>query len=295
MPTLSKGTLFDPELVKDLINKVKGKSSLAVLSANNPIPFNGTKEFIFSMDKEIDIVAENGKKSAGGISLEPVTIIPIKFEYSARVSDEFMIANEDVQIDILRGFNDGFAAKVAKGLDIAAFHGLNPRTGTSSAVVGSNNFDSKVSQTVSYNAAKPDDCIETAIETVEGTENDVSGIAINSKVRSDLAKMTNSLGEKVYPEFKFGGKPSNLGSQQLDINNTVSFGSETKDVAIIGDFRNRFRWGFSKEIPLKVIEYGDPDNSGQDLQGANQVLLRAEIFLGWGILDPKAFSRIITE
>lgn len=295
MPTLSKGTLFDPELVKDLINKVKGKSSLAVLSANNPIPFNGTKEFIFSMDKEIDIVAENGKKSAGGISLEPVTIIPIKFEYSARVSDEFMIANEDVQIDILRGFNDGFAAKVAKGLDIAAFHGLNPRTGTSSAVVGSNNFDSKVSQTVSYNAENPDDCIETAIETVEGTENDVSGIAINSKVRSDLAKMTNSLGEKVYPEFKFGGKPSNLGSQQLDINNTVSFGSGTKDVAIIGDFRNRFRWGFSKEIPLKVIEYGDPDNSGQDLQGANQVLLRAEIFLGWGILDPKAFSRIITE
>lgn len=295
MATLSKGTLFDQELVKDLINKVKGKSSLAVLSANNPIPFNGTKEFIFSMDKEIDIVAENGKKSAGGISLEPVTIIPIKFEYSARVSDEFMIANEDVQIDILRGFNDGFAAKVAKGLDIAVFHGLNPRTGTTSAVVGSNNFDSKVEQTVSYNDATPDDCIETAIETVEGTENDVSGIAINSKVRSDLAKMTNSLGEKVYPEFKFGGKPSNLGSQQLDINNTVSFGSETKDVAIIGDFRNMFRWGFSKEIPLKVIEYGDPDNSGQDLQGANQVLLRAEIFLGWGILDPKAFSRIITE
>ena len=34
---LSKGTMFDPELVSDLINKVKGHSSLAVLSAQTPI------------------------------------------------------------------------------------------------------------------------------------------------------------------------------------------------------------------------------------------------------------------
>lgn len=40
--------LFDAVLVKDLMNKVKGKSSLAVLSGQTPIPFNGLKEFIFS-------------------------------------------------------------------------------------------------------------------------------------------------------------------------------------------------------------------------------------------------------
>ena len=59
---LSRGNLFDPVLVKDLISKVKGKSSLAVLSAQTPIPFNGRKEFTFTMDSEIDVVAENGKK-----------------------------------------------------------------------------------------------------------------------------------------------------------------------------------------------------------------------------------------
>lgn len=58
----SRGSLFDPTLVTDLITKVRGKSSLAVLSGQTPIPFNGLKEFIFSMDSEIDIVAENGKK-----------------------------------------------------------------------------------------------------------------------------------------------------------------------------------------------------------------------------------------
>ncbi|RRD68186.1 MULTISPECIES: hypothetical protein, partial [unclassified Desulfovibrio] len=76
MAVLSKGTLFDPELVTDLINKVKGKSSLAVLSKQVPVPFNGSKEFTFTLDKDVDIVAENGKKSEGGVSVEPVIIRP---------------------------------------------------------------------------------------------------------------------------------------------------------------------------------------------------------------------------
>ena len=54
-----------------------------------------------------------------------------------------------------------------------------------------------------------------------------------------------------------------------------------------------FKWGYAKEIPMKVIEYGDPDNSGKDLQGYNQVYIRAEIYLGWGILDASSFARII--
>ena len=60
----------------------------------------------------------------------------------------------------------------------------------------------------------------------------------------------------------------------------------------MGDFANAFRWGYSKQIPLEVIRYGDPDNSGLDLKGYNQVYLRAEVYLGWGILEPKAFALI---
>lgn len=73
----TRGSNFDPVLVSDLITKVKGKSSLAALSAQTPIPFNGIKEFTFSMDREIDIVAEGGAKSEGGISVSPITIVPL--------------------------------------------------------------------------------------------------------------------------------------------------------------------------------------------------------------------------
>ena len=60
---------------------------------------------------------------------------------------------EEEQLDILTAFNDGFAKKVAKGLDLAAMHGINPRTGTASAVIGDNHFDAKVTQTVDYASA----------------------------------------------------------------------------------------------------------------------------------------------
>lgn len=56
----NRGNLFDQTLVTDLMTKVRGKSSLAALCAQTPIPFNGLKEFVFSMDNDIDIVAEGG-------------------------------------------------------------------------------------------------------------------------------------------------------------------------------------------------------------------------------------------
>ena len=47
---VTRGNLFDPEIVRDLVSKVKGSSALAVLCAANPVPFNGQKEYTFSMD-----------------------------------------------------------------------------------------------------------------------------------------------------------------------------------------------------------------------------------------------------
>lgn len=283
-------TLFDPVLVADLVNKVRGKSSLARLSAQAPIPFTGLKEFVFSMDKEIDIVAENGKKTEGGITVEPVTIVPIKFEYGARVSDEFMYASDEAKLQVLSAFNDGFAKKVAKGFDLAAFHGINPRTGTASTVVGTNHFDSKVSTTVDYTAATCDDNLDAAIAAVQGADGDVTGMALSNTMGADLAKIKVN-GVRQYPEFRFGASPESLGGMAVDVNKTV-YNATVKDHAIVGDFQNAFKWGFAKEIPLEVIQYGDPDNSGKDLKGYNQVYLRAEIYIGWGILVPQYFARV---
>lgn len=294
-------TLYDKHLVTDLINKVKGKSSLATLGGQVPVAFTGNKEFTFTMDKDIDIVAENGAKSHGGITMAPITIVPVKFEYGARISDEFMYASEEEKINYLQAFNDGFAKKLATGLDMAAMHGINPRTKVVSALVSSYSFDNLVSNTVNYSSSTPDANLESAIALVEGGDGDVTGMVISPTVRAALAAMTTTAGEKLYPDFAFGGQPTSLGGQRLSINKTVSqsvkatadAAAAIKDQAIIGDFANMFKWGYAKDISFEIIEYGDPDNSGNDLKGYNQVYLRSEAYLGWAIFDAASFARII--
>lgn len=292
---LNKGTLFDPVLVSDLFNKVKGESSLAKLSGQEPIPFNGQKEFIFTMENEIDVVAESGKKSHGGVSLEPIIITPIKVEYGARVSNEFMIASEEERINILKAFNDGFARKVARGLDLMAFHGVNPRTGAPTTVIGNNNFDTQVAQSVVSDLTDPNADVETAIATIHATDNEVTGMIMSPAFRSALAQQKDAQGLPMFPELAWGNAPTDINGLRVEVNRTVSDMAANNARAYLGDFANYFKWGYSKQIPLKVIEYGDPDNSGNDLQGYNQVYLRAEVFLGWGILDPEAFAIIVEQ
>lgn len=287
---LERGTLFEPKLVTDLVSKVQGKSSLAVLSGQTPIPFNGKKEFMFTMDSEIDVVAESGKKSHGGVTLAPRTIVPIKVEYGARVSDEFMYAADEERISILQAFNDGFAKKVARGLDLMAFHGVNPRSGTASAVIGSNHFDNLVDQTVDASDNANVD-IESAVGVVQGSGGEVSALAIAPSFRTSLAGLTKTDGNAMFPELAWGAAPQALNGVRVDVNKTVS--DMSTDLAVIGDFANGFKWGYAKQIPMEVIEYGDPDNSGLDLKGYNQVYIRAELYLGWGIMTPESFARVI--
>lgn len=284
---LAKGNLFTEQLVTDLFSKVRGKSSLANLKGQSPIPFNGSKQFIFSMDSDIDIVAENGKKSHGGVTLDPIKIVPLKVEYGARISDEFKYASEEAQIQMLEAFNDGFAKKLARGLDLMAIHGINPRTKQASELVGSNCFEKKVTQSVTYTEADPDSNIETAVGMVQGSDAEVTGLILSNTMASSLGKLKVN-GVKQFPELSWGKSPENLNGLKCDVNSSVENGGKIK--AIVGDFENAFKWGYAKEIPLEVIEYGDPDGSGKDLKNYNQVYLRCEAYLGWGILSPESFA-----
>lgn len=296
--TLSRSTLFPLELVSDMVNLVRGKSSLAALSGSAPVPFNGANIFTFDLDSEIDVVAENGAKSNGGATIDSVSIIPVKVEYGFRTSDEFMYAAEEYRLQVLRAFAEGWAKKLAKGLDIMAFHGFNPRTLTASAVIGTNNFDSLISNTVTYVDATPTPVadIQSAISTIESYEHEVTGLAISPKVRGDLAAEVQASGSNLplFPEMAFGQTPEYLWGLRTDANATVSAGTSQKARAYIGNFRDFFKWGYAKEMPIEVIEYGDPDNAGSDLKGHNQVYLRGEAYIGWALLDPTAFVRILT-
>lgn len=289
---LTRGTLLPPVVTDKLFSQVKGKSSLAKLSASEPIPFNGETIFTFSLDKEVDLVAENGAKSNGGATIAPKTMQPVKVEYGFRVSDEFKYGTEEVRLQYLTAFADGFAKKVARGLDIMAFHGVNPRTGSTAAVIKDKNFDDLVENIVVFDSSAPQDNITAAIGLI-GDEIDVTGLAMAPAMKSALAALKTAKDSNLplFPELGWGATLTALNGLPADSNTTMSFGN-SPDRALVGNFADYFKWGFAKQIPIEVIEYGDPDNSGYDLKGHNQVYIRGEAYIGWGILDASAFALV---
>lgn len=272
-----------------MFNKVKGHSTLAKLCGQSPMPFAGTDTFVFTMDGEASIVGEGGNKPAGEAGFSSVTIKPIKFVYQHRITDEFVNLAEEKQLPYLEAFSDGFAKKIARALDISAIHGVNPADGEASATIGNNCFDKAVTAKITYTSATPDDNIDSAVAPIQAADGIVTGIAMAPAFGAALGAMKTADGHvAMYPEFRFGANPAAFGGMASDINNTVSFGSSA-DKAIVGDFANAFRWGFAENIPLEIIEYGDPDGQG-DLKRTNEIVLRAEAYIGWGILDKDSFA-----
>lgn len=291
---MKTGTLFKPEVVKELISKVQGKSVLAKLSAQTPIPFNGVEQFIFNLEGNAQIVGEGEQKQAGKAKITSKVIKPLKFVYQARITDEFKYASEEKQMNFLSAYMDGFAKKIAEAFDLAALHGLEPKTMTDASFRATNSFDGLITgNIVNYDEAHIDDNIDTAVQTIVAKGGEVTGIALSPTAGQNLAKIKVN-GVVQYPEFRFGQNPDSFYGMKSDINKnlTVTGGTAETDHAIVGDFQNRFKWGYAENIPMEIIEYGDPDGAGRDLKAYNEICLRAEAFIGWGILDEEAFARV---
>lgn len=282
---------FPTELVTDIFDKVKGHSTLAKLSAQMPIPFSGTDVFTFSMDGEVAIVGEGQAKPAGEADFTPTTIKPIKVVYQHRLTDEFVRMAEEKQLPYLQSFTEGFAKKLARGIDICAIHGVNPADNKASTTIGDKCFAKAVTNSVTYNASKADENVDDAASAVQGEDGNVTGIAFSNAMGSAIGKIKASgTGTYLYPEYRFGGNPGSFGGTLADVNSTISF-KTSKLRGLVGDFANAFKWGYADEIPLEIIQYGDPDGQG-DLKAHNQIVLRAEAYIGWGILDASSFAKI---
>ncbi|HEM3629313.1 TPA: phage major capsid protein [Streptococcus suis] len=292
--TLKSGTNFSPELVTDLISKVQGSSVLAKLANQTPIPFAGVEQFVFNLEGNAQIVGEGEQKKAGEATISSKIIKPLKFVYQARITEEFKYASEEKQIAYLQAFNDGFAKIIARSFDLAAIHGLEPKSMTDASFKATNSFDGVITgNVVTFNADQIDDNIDAAVAQVTSAGGEVTGLALSPTAGQALAKVKVN-GVAQYPEFRFGQNPDTFYGMKSDVNKnlTTTGGTAKTDHAIVGDFQNRFKWGYAENIPLEIIEYGDPDQTGRDLKAFNEICLRTEVFIGWGILDENAFARV---
>lgn len=292
MATIKAGANFPAEVVNEMFNAVRGHSALAKLSGQKPMPFTGVTQFIFNAEGEAALVDEGTAKPAGNATATPKIIKPVKFVYQQRVSDEFVKSSDEVRLRYLEGFAEGFGRKIARSFDIAAMHGIEPATKAAASFKATNSFDGMVTNIETYAAATVDENIDDAIQSI--TDGNVSGIVLSPTAAAALSKIKAN-GVTQYPEFRFGQNPDAFYGMVSDVNSTLEVqgtGVSEKDHVLVGDFDGAFRWGYADDIRLEVIEYGDPDGAGHDLKQYNEVLLRTEAYIGWGILDANAFALV---
>lgn len=88
MPATTGKVKLPLSVVTELINKAKDTSTIAALSAAQPVTFADQTHLVFNPTSEAEVVAEGAKKGAYEIDLKPVEGKRFKVVTTTRVSDE---------------------------------------------------------------------------------------------------------------------------------------------------------------------------------------------------------------
>lgn len=269
---------------------------LGNLVAERPTLFGPVKGATFSGVPRAAVVGESeAKPGEEPFSLTPFSAQPIKLVTQVRTSDEFKWANEDYQLGILDDLvAPAIGASIGRAVDLLAFHGINPKTGlVATAMPKYLSQATKVVEIGTAPTAELNEAVGLVASTGVAMPNGIAmDAAYNYALATEVYPAGHSLaGQPVYPTMAFNGIDAWRGLT-LAKSSTVSGRPEIADTTIrafVGDF-SEVKWGFQRNFPIQMLEYGDPDNTGRDLAGHNEILLRAEAVVYIAIGDLAKFA-----
>lgn len=274
------------QVVDGIVEKTKTASTIAALSGQEPMRFGDVTIVTFDDELTAEFVEESGAKSEDDAQPSSVLASPHKAVVNFRTSDEFLVADEDYQLGILDRFEEKCARALGRALDLGAYYRLNPRTGT--AITAWTNYLNTTTNRVETTAAsEPDLDFEAAAGLVIGDGYRPTGVALDPAYAWTLSTARYSDGRKKYPELGLGVDISGFEGLRASVSSTVSgkpvdgAAADNNIRAIVGNYQSGLRWGVQKTFPFRMLEYGDPDNTGRDLAGHNEVLFRAEVIYAW--------------
>ena len=297
MATLTTSDLTLPtQIVDGIVEKTKTGSTIAALSGQTPMRFGDVTIVTFDEDLTAEFVEQSGAKSANTAKPDSVIAVPHKAVVNFRTSDEFLIADEDYQLGILDKFEEKCARALARGLDLGAYYRINPRTGK--PITAWTNFLNATKNRVEIGAASnPDREVEAAAGLVIADGYRPTGIALDPSYAWTISTARYADGRKKYPELGLGVDVTSFEGLAASVSSTVSGKPRDGDLVdnrvrgIVGNFAQGIKWGVQRTFPFRMLEFGDPDNTGRDLAGHNEVLFRAEVIFAWYV-DTAQFAVI---
>lgn len=274
------------QIVDGIVEKTKTTGTIAALSNQEPMRFGDVSIVTFDDDLTAEFVEQSAAKSEGNAAPDKVVAVPHKAVVNFRTSDEFKIADEDYQLGILDKFEEKCARALGRALDLGAYYRLNPRTGT--AITAWTNYLNATTNRVEIGASPEADLLlEQAAGLVIGDGYSPTGVALDPAFSWTMATARYSDGRKKFPELGFGVDVSSVEGLRASVSSTVSgkpvdgAAADNKVRGIVGNYEQGLRWGVQKSFPFRMLEFGDPDNTGRDLAGHNEVLFRAEVIFAW--------------
>lgn len=283
--------LMPREIADGMVKKTLSTSTIAKLSAQEPMRFGKTDIITFNDLPRAQFVEENGDKESTSGSFGSVTAAPHKAQVTMRFSQEVQWADDEHQLGVLRTLASAGADALSRALDLGVFHRINPLNGQ--AITTWTNYINATTKRVELGkgGSDPDADFRAAAGLIINdldTGVQVTGAALDPKFTWALANLMVKDGAGVtstprYPQLGLGADVSSFMGVPVAVGSTVSGlpeAADTKVRAIVGDFTGGIRWGVQKDLPVELITYGDPDGQG-DLKRKNQIALRLEIVYGW--------------
>lgn len=275
-----------------IVAKSRAASVVASLSGQTPQRFGSTDIITFNNIPKAEFVGEGAQKSSTTGDFGYVTATPKKAQVTMRFNQEVKWADEDYQLGILATLGDAGATALSDALDLGLLYRINPLTGSATTFTNYLNQATKRVEITTATSTTPDLVVESAVGLVTAASYPVTGMAIAPSYGWTLSQARYSDGRKKFPELGFGtnitafeGIPAAVSPTVAGMNSDGS-GTDNKVKAILGDWNRGVVWGVQRNIPLTVIEYGDPDGQG-DLQRQNQIALRLEIVYGWYVFTDR--------
>ena len=263
--------LLPKEVATVITKRAKDTSTIAALSPSEPQLFLDKDYMVFTGNSEAEVVAEGAQKSSYEETLTPVVGKRFKVQTTTRLSNELQWADE-----------------MGRVLDYVVYHAFDPKKKTTLE-----GFNALAKSAVSVPAT--DDRVADIDSLAEAVsdEYDINGIALSKTMANELRKIrVPSTGQRFYPEIPINLQVGNLDGIPAATSGTVNgrlINPATGILAFLGDFR-LIKWGMVRDIWSEIIEYGDPDNTGKDLKGVNQIAYRTEAMYSYAILDPKGIA-----
>ncbi|EJZ84922.1 hypothetical protein HMPREF9241_01698 [Schaalia turicensis ACS-279-V-Col4] len=274
--------LLPREIADGLVKNTQSLSTIAALSAREPMRFGKSDVIVFNDLPRAEFVEEGADKASTQGGFSSVTVQPHKAQVTMRFNQEVMWADEDYQLGVLNELSVAGQEALSRALDLGVYHRINPLTGSATTW---ENYLGATTKRVEIKDADADDDFRSAVGLLVTGVNpvNVTGAAFDPKFSWALASLKNKDGMQRYPQLGLGTGVDAFMGIKTAVGNTVSGvpeAADTKVRAIVGDFTNGIRWGVQRELPVELIQHGDPDGQG-DLKRKNQVALRLEIVYGW--------------